>query len=116
MEFPTQPDHAVGLAIQPSGDVFVAGVFDAEARWGDTTLAPSGRADGFVLRVSASGEPASASRLGVEGRLLLRAVSALPGGGALLAGKLDGGGPVGKGGAALAALGKDDILLVTLDP
>jgi hypothetical protein len=52
----TNTAYGKGLAIDPTGGVFVTGSFSGEARFGRTRLNSSGSDDGFVARLNDEGE------------------------------------------------------------
>jgi len=57
-------DTSAGLALSPTGDIFIGGDFSGEITLGAETLTSAGGTDGLLVRISNAGVPAWAHRYG----------------------------------------------------
>ncbi|MGH7895445.1 MAG: PKD domain-containing protein [Candidatus Binatia bacterium] len=60
----TMNDYGYGVAVDGSGNVFVAGSFESTANFGGTTVTPVGGSDAFVAKYNSAGAPQWAKGLG----------------------------------------------------
>ncbi len=97
------------VAVDPAGNIVVAGAFEGEMRFGDAVLKSAGRKDVYVERVRADGEPLGSFRAGDEKDQRATAVAVDHDGRALLFGIFDGTLDLGSG-AMKSESGKDLFL------
>jgi hypothetical protein len=79
-------DEARAVATDSSGNVYVTGNFQGEARFGDKRIASKGGSDCFVAKLNADGRVVWVNRAGAAGNDLGSAIAILPDGGVVVAG------------------------------
>jgi hypothetical protein len=110
----TDEDQSAGAVVDANGGAIVAGEFNGVMTVGAQKLTSAGGKDAFVVRLDAGGSIAWAKRYGsVTYDERVKAVAALPDGGAVLAGTFDG--AVDFGGTTLTSIVGPDAFVLRLD-
>lgn len=106
--------YARALAIDPNGDVLVAGGFSGNIKIGTSTLTSAGLSDAFIARFASDGSYVSSARFGGLGDDEARTISIAANGDTLLAGSfektIDFGGPI------MTSAGAEDVFVVRQSP
>lgn len=102
-------------AVDPAGNVVLAGHFNGTVDFGDSQLTSTGGSDLFVAMLDPAGALMWARRFGGDGAARLSAAAVDPTGALLLAGSFEGTVDFGNGGT-LTSAGSNDIFAVKLDP
>jgi hypothetical protein len=110
----TDYEDALGLSALPDGGAIVTGEFGTTATFGAVTLTSSGFGDVFVARVDADGAWTWATRAGGTMGDVGLSVSALPDGGAIVAGRFAG--TASFGATALTSAGSQDAFVARISP
>ncbi len=101
--------YATGVAVDGSGNVFVAGYFQRAVDFGGGTLSSAGGSDVFVVKYSSSGSHLWSRRYGGPSDDICEGVAVDGGGNVLLTGHFSGTADFGTGG--LTSAGASDIYL-----
>jgi hypothetical protein len=105
-------DQALGVAATADGGAVVVGSFTGELRLADRRLVSAGGADGFIVGLTAAGEPRWAHRLGGAGQDAAAAVAVGPGGQIAVAARFEGTAQLA--GVTLRSAGLADNLVLLL--
>ncbi|WP_437678363.1 nucleotide-binding protein [Sorangium sp. So ce131] len=107
-------DRCDRIAVDPDGNVIVAGGYEGSVDFGAGALASAGMRDAFVLKLDPDGETLFALRAGGPGDDYANAVAADAQGNLLVAGHFSG--TVDLGGGPLESAGLTDVFLAKLGP
>ncbi len=108
-------DVAMGVAVAPSGDIYVAGAFHGSATLGGTTVEANGTEQDILLAsVEAEGTPRWAVRFGAAGDDAASGVAVDPAGNCYLTGWFSG--TVQFGGVTLTSNGATDVFAAKVEP
>lgn len=110
---PADEDLLGGAVVDAAGGAIVAGEMSGTLQVGAATLVSAGGKDAFVVRLAESGAVLWARRFGSVYDDRVRAVAAMPDGGAVVAGMFDG--AVDFGGTTLTSIAGPDAFVARLD-
>jgi len=102
-----------GAVVDAAGGVIVAGEFGGQIDVDGSELASAGGKDAFVVRLGAGGATAWRRRYGATYDDRVKAIAAMPDGGAVVVGTFDG--VVDFGGATLTSIAGPDAFVLRLD-
>jgi len=106
-------DYANALSVLPDGSVLVAGRFYKTATFGSTTLTSAGDSDAYIAKLNTDGRFAWATQAGGTSYDSATALSVLPDGSALVAGRFEGRATFGR--TTLTSAGKSDAYIAKLN-
>lgn len=109
-----QAQSGSGVALDPAGDLFLAGDFSGSIDFGDGPLVSAGGMDIFVAKLSASGSPLWGKRFGDAAEQRVTSVASDATGNVLLTGYFQGSLDFGKG--AITSEGGKDVFIAKLGP
>ena len=108
------PDYGNAVAVDPDGNILVAGTFTATAVFGDRVVTSLGDTDVFVAKLSPAGEVQWVKRFGDDAGQKAIRVASDSAGNVLVTGCMAGSIDYGKG--KLQSVGSDDAFVLKLDP
>jgi hypothetical protein len=106
-------DYPSGLAIDPSGSLYVTGSFTSQTDLGSGTLVSQGSDDVFLAKYDGSGNPVWSKRFGTPSQELSYSIAAGPTGSITACGSFPS--SIDFGGGSLNSAGQQDVFLATFD-